>query len=170
MAQGEGGGRPIKCTPKVCRAYLQAIAFGLSYQSACAEAGICESTLDNWRKRGATGEEPYAKFLADEKKALAAWERDRQIAMDAAGPQWTREAWRLERRMPDDYGKRERHEVTGKDGGPIETEQNVNVNIPGAGSGKILAILDEVGALEREESEGTGDAAPDEVHPARADG
>lgn len=34
-------------------------------------------------------------------------------------PQWTADAWHLERSDPDHWARKERHEVTGKDGGPL---------------------------------------------------
>ena len=42
-----------------------------------------------------------------------------QIRLHASGD-WRAAAWILERRHPDDYGKRT--ELTGKDGGPVKTE------------------------------------------------
>jgi len=106
-------GQPTKLTPERQADYIAAIEFGLSYDSACAEAGICTSTLANWRIWGAEGKVPYATFLAEERKALAVWERCRLTRMDEAGPNWTREAWKLERRMPENYSKRDKHELTG---------------------------------------------------------
>ena len=35
-------------------------------------------------------------------------------------PQWQASAWRLERKQPDKFGKKDKHELTGKDGKPIE--------------------------------------------------
>lgn len=118
-------GRPTKCTPAVRKAYCLAIIDGLSYESAAAEAGVfSESTILEWRERGANGEEPFASFARDEKKAKASWERKRLKAMDEAGQNWAREAWKLERRMPDEYGKKEtvRQEHTGANGGPVAVE------------------------------------------------
>jgi hypothetical protein len=37
-----------------------------------------------------------------------------------AEPQWTADAWHLERSDPAHWGRRDRHEVTGRDGGPVE--------------------------------------------------
>ena len=112
-------GRPTACTQDAIDRYCDAIIDGLSLRSAAAEAGICTNTADNWAKRGESGEEPFAEFLRQREKAIAVWERKRQAAMDEAGPQWAREAWRLERRLPDEYGKRERHELTGAGGGAL---------------------------------------------------
>ena len=112
-------GRPTACTQDTIDRYCDAIIDGLSLRSAAAEAGICTNTADNWAKRGEAGEEPFAEFLRQREKAIAVWERKRQAAMDEAGPQWAREAWRLERRLPDEYGKRERHELTGAGGGAL---------------------------------------------------
>jgi hypothetical protein len=44
-----------------------------------------------------------------------------KIVADAAVKNWTAAAWWLERRRPDDFARRERVEMTGKDGGPIDT-------------------------------------------------
>jgi len=35
---------------------------------------------------------------------------------------WQAAAWKLERRYPDKYGRRTRHEVTGAEGGPVELD------------------------------------------------
>jgi len=117
-------GRPTACTQDAIDRYCDAIIDGLSLRSAAAEAGICTNTADNWAKRGESGEEPFAEFLRQREKAIAVWERKRQAAMDEAGPQWAREAWRLERRLPDEYGKRERHELTGAGGGALQVEHD----------------------------------------------
>jgi hypothetical protein len=44
-----------------------------------------------------------------------------RIVADAAVKNWTAAAWWLERRRPEDFARRERVEMTGKDGGPIDT-------------------------------------------------
>jgi len=129
MEQAKNG-RPTVWNPELEDAYMSAIEFGLSYESACAEAGFSSSTLANWRIRGEAGEEPYVGFLENEKKALATWERTRLLRMDDAGPNWTREAWKLERRMPDEYGKRERHSVAvGQDPnlGPVQVASTLTL-------------------------------------------
>jgi transposase len=40
-------------------------------------------------------------------------------------PAWQAAAWILERRHPDRWGRRERVELTGRDGGPVESRVNV---------------------------------------------
>lgn len=115
------GGRPTDCTPKATELYCAAIRDGLSFRSAAADADVDPSTVENWVAWGKEGKQPYAEFFRQREKAIADWERKRHFAMDDAGPQWTREAWRLERRLPDEYGKRERVDVNhgGQDGNPV---------------------------------------------------
>lgn len=56
------------------------------------------------------------------------------------------------------------HELRGPgENGAVVLEHKVTVE--GAGTGAILAILDQVGGFESGDSEETGDAATDEVHP-----
>lgn len=146
--------RPTKCTKRFRDAYCQAIRDGLSYESAAAEAGVfSESTILDWRARGEAGEEPYATFSRDEKRAVADWERKRLEAMDAAGPNWPREAWKLERRKPDVYGKRERVEHTGADGGPMQVQ---TIPLPIFGPQDPLNHFDEEPQVETD-----GEAADD---------
>ena len=116
--------RPTKCTPEVIAEYCRCIVEEqVSLQAAAALAGIDSyATIQNWRRLGEAGKRPYTTFLVAEKKALADWEQQRLQRMDAAGPNWTREAWKLERRMPDKYGKRERVEHVGDGGGPVKIE------------------------------------------------
>jgi hypothetical protein len=116
--------RPTKCTPEVIAEYCRCIVEDeVTLESAAALAGIDSYvTVLNWRKRGKEGERPFAAFLRAEKRAIAEWQRDRIREMKDAGPLWVRPAWQLERRMPDDYGRREKVEHTGDGGGPVKIE------------------------------------------------
>jgi hypothetical protein len=67
-------------------------------------------------------EEKYVMFLDAIEKALADGEiRDVAIVAKAALENWQAAAWKLERRNPGRWG-RVRHEITGKDGGPVEVK------------------------------------------------
>jgi hypothetical protein len=128
-----GRGRPTKLTPTVERAVCKAVRAGNYIETAAALAGINKDTLYDWLKRGAreatridaghepdAGEAPYVQFSDAVKKALAESESADLRRIERAGAdQWQAAAWRLERRFPDRWG-RQRVEVTGKDGGPLE--------------------------------------------------
>jgi hypothetical protein len=112
------GGRPTKLTPERQTMIVDAIRGGVPPETAAAYAGIDESTFYRWLRRG-RGEDPeplYATFAAEVQTALAEWEiRDVLLIGDAARGDWRAAAWRLERRLPKRYGRRERHELANAD-------------------------------------------------------
>ena len=144
-------GRPTKLTPEVQTSICRDLAAGLTRDCAATRAGITYSTLRLWVSRGRRGGAKNTAFL-DFYTALKKAEQDaiaRNVAIvqtaakggmvvervtstDAKGrttttekftrPEWTAGAWWLERKFPDRWGKRERREVTGKKGGPIQHE------------------------------------------------
>jgi len=65
------GGRPSKLTPKRQKVVLKAIAQGCTVKSAALQAGICPTTLNSWKARGARaetlereeGDDKYLMFL-----------------------------------------------------------------------------------------------------------
>lgn len=50
--------------------------------------------------------------------------------LSVAGPEWKRDAWVLEKVHPYAYGASSRHELSGPDGGPIETHATVAIYLP----------------------------------------
>lgn len=63
----------------------------------------------------------------------------------------------------------QRFELTGAGGGAVQVQSDATITVQGAGTGAILAILDEVGAFEAGPGEEARDAAPDAVHSAQPD-
>lgn len=123
------GGRPSKLTDEVAQNFLAAIAHGSYIETACNVAGVARDTFYGWMERAREAQDKGGKLNATErrlvefsdnvKKILAKAElRDLRMIGNAAESQWQAAAWRLERRYPDRWG-RTRHEVTGKDGGPV---------------------------------------------------
>ena len=105
--------RPTKFDAKVAEQILQAVRVGCYIETAAAYAGISKQTLYNWLKIGArrrTG--PLHDFHVAFERALAQAEmRDLVLISKAAEEQWQAAAWRLERKFPDRWGRRERHDV-----------------------------------------------------------
>ncbi|MGM9924749.1 MAG: hypothetical protein ACI35R_10930 [Bacillus sp. (in: firmicutes)] len=141
-------GRPSKLSPELTGKITDMLRAGNYLETAAAYAGIDQSTLHRWMKRGARemerveksdrtlrikkSEAPYVDFCKAIKKALAEAEvRDLIIISNAAKNDWKAAAWKLERRFPDKFGRKERInaqlEHSGKDGGPIQTEQSINL-------------------------------------------
>lgn len=107
-------GRPTKLTPELQAKICDAIRAGNYCETAAAFGGIDKTTLYDWMRRGARARHGiYADFSHAVEKALADAEaRDvALIAKAAADGHWQAAAWRLERKFPDRWGRRERHQV-----------------------------------------------------------
>jgi ABC-type cobalamin/Fe3+-siderophores transport system ATPase subunit len=112
-------GRPTKLTPQTQARIVQAIVGGNDITVAAAYAGIGKTTFYEWLERGRKAKTgPFAAFADAIQKAQADAET-RNVALIAKAAQdgtWTAAAWWLERKHPERWGRKERHEVTGKDG------------------------------------------------------
>jgi hypothetical protein len=116
------GGAPSKLTPERQEQICSAIRAGVRPEAAAGYAGIGARTYYRWMQAGrAVDPDPvYAQFVEEVELALAEWEaRDVLLIGQAAKSDWRAAAWRLERRMPGVYGKRERHEIANADDGPF---------------------------------------------------
>lgn len=116
-------GRPSKLTPESAKKIVDAIAAGNYLEVAAAHGGVVYSTLNEWMKKGeraTTGD--YREFYESVKRAEADAEMLRIARISKAGSEgnWTADAWYLERRYPDRWGRRT--EVSGAGGGPITFE------------------------------------------------
>jgi hypothetical protein len=65
---------------------------------------------------------------------------EKKIRKEMSAPQWQAAAWKLERRFPDKYGRRERLEHVGPEGGPIE----VSSETPDERVARLKARADEL--------------------------
>lgn len=116
------GGRPTVLTPEVRTIILTAISLGSYRQVAAQMAGIDPSTLSRWMQRE---DEPYASFAAEVAQIEAATEVNAVARLSQAGNAALVLAW-LERRHKDRWSTR--LESTGKEGGPIQIDVDVDVS------------------------------------------
>ena len=115
-------GRPTKLTPEVQDLIVDGINAGLTFGLTCARAGVNPATFYRWLEKGETAKSGvYSEFCdtVSRAKADSAMRLVSQITLQAP-TDWRAAAFLLERRFPDDYGKRS--EITGKDGGPVKVE------------------------------------------------
>lgn len=123
---------PRKLTPLVAQRLIEAFRLGASNADACRYAGISVDTLALWREGGdhelrevaERGDDPLELANADRLGPLAVLvflidgakgERalEALAAIRAAAPaDWRAGAWLLERRHPEEWGKREKVEHT----------------------------------------------------------
>lgn len=116
-------GRPTKLTAETQEAIIKAIKAGATHETAAMSAGISRTTFYDWKAKGEAGEEEFTDFsdalkIAEAQGTIKLLER---IQIASEDPKlWPAAAWILERRYPEIYGK-QRLELTGKNGGPIES-------------------------------------------------
>lgn len=120
-------GRPPKLTEELIEKICVLVRAGNYMETAASYVGVTRQALYNWLKKGALGRKSiYKKFADAMMKARAEAElRDVQIVSNAAANgQWQAAAWRLERRAPSRWGRRDfiNAQHTGADGGPIRVE------------------------------------------------
>ena len=97
-------GRHTKLTPENQEKILSYIRVGSPIRTACLAVGVSHVQYYDWLKRGRTGEEPYATFVAEVSQARALAEV-RNIAIATAGkPGWQGAAWNLDRQYPERWG------------------------------------------------------------------
>lgn len=107
------GGRPTILTPERHKVICDAIADGATREVAAAAAGVGESTLYQWLKKGRDGLEPYVEFAEAIEKADAEGELSNiRTIKSASASTWQAAAWLLERKHPERWGRRDRMDVT----------------------------------------------------------
>lgn len=86
----------------------------VGFEAIAAErVGVHRNTVRNWRERGEAGEELFADFARELATAKAAFmERELERVGDAR--------WVLERMDPHLFSAAQKHELTGRDGRPLE--------------------------------------------------
>lgn len=114
------GGAPLKLTPDRQQRICDAVRAGVRPETAAVFCDIGARTYYRWMQQGraADADPVYVEFADAVELALAEWEaRDVLLIGEAAKSDWHAAAWRLERRLPKVYGKRERHEIANADDG-----------------------------------------------------
>lgn len=106
--------RQTKLTPDVQDKIVAALRVGATYEHAALVAGISYRTFRNWMQEGEHAERGlYLQFFQAIKRAEAEasvrWlARIEQAANDGV---WQAAAWKLERRFPEQWGRREHVEM-----------------------------------------------------------
>lgn len=111
MAQGR------KVTAETTERILNGLRLGMTRRAAAAHAGIHVRTF----YRMLENDDADGTLATEVEKAEAHAEGTyTAIVAEAAGKTWQAAAWWLERRRYQEYAKREKVEMTGEDGGPID--------------------------------------------------
>jgi AcrR family transcriptional regulator len=97
---------------------------------AAAASGISKPTFYKWLHDGANAKvDCLARQFSNAIEKAEAEAEQSGLARIARAKDWTATAWRLERRHPERWGRRERHEHTGEGGGPIELLSRASLEV-----------------------------------------
>jgi hypothetical protein len=105
-AGARSAGRPSKHTPEREQRLLDALRAGNTRKAACHYAGISEEALARWLRASVDFVDAVQKAESDAEVRMVA-----EIAQAARGSTWQAAAWWLERRRPDDFGRRDRVDI-----------------------------------------------------------
>ena len=113
MPAAQDNDNALKFTPELGRQICD-IVRRIGFEKTAAECvRVHRNTLRNWRERGEKGEEPFATFALDLLQAKAEFAERHIRAVD--DPRWT-----LERFDREQFSATHKHELTGKDGEPVQ--------------------------------------------------
>jgi hypothetical protein len=101
-------GRPTKYNDDVSKRIANAISVGATKRLAAAMGGINITTLLDWEQgKGGIPKSAFREFRQrlDEAEAHAAMRKLARIENAGREGDWRADAWWLERRLPDEYGK-----------------------------------------------------------------
>jgi hypothetical protein len=117
---------PTKLNETTQKRIVEAISTGNYMETAARYAGIDRKTFYNWMERGAGDDaEPlYREFreAVEEAKAAAEVRAVLRITQAANDGTWQAAAWWLERTRPKQWGRQDRTEVTGPEGGAVKID------------------------------------------------
>lgn len=124
-------GRPTKRNDESQDAIIEALTKGYTRKAAAAFGGVSYQTLREWEKAFPEFSEALEKAEGIAQNALidtiVKWSQHGSMTTRPDGTviegpgAWQAAAWVLERRWPKEYSRREAVEMSGPDGGPIDT-------------------------------------------------
>lgn len=124
MSQGKRG-RPNKLTPEIQAKICDAIRAGAYVETAAALAGISKDTFYRWLKKGARAKSgKFKAFNEAVHKAMAEAEfQDIMIIANAAKVDWKAAAWKLERKYPERWARKDRSDVNLNHSGEVSKNE-----------------------------------------------
>jgi transposase len=123
-------GRPTKLTPEKHDKIVELVRAGNYVDTASAVAGVAEQTFYVWMSKG-EGEKarsPYKEFREAITAARAEAEARMVLVVQRAANDgsWQAASWYLERTKQAKFGKQNRVELTGAEGGAVKVDVTVD--------------------------------------------
>lgn len=120
-----------KFNPETCHKIIQALEAGNYRKTAAALAGVSERTFYSWIKKAEshkTGK--YVQFLQSVKKAeeKAKAYHLQQIRKASENGSWQASAWYLERKHPQEWGRRQQIDMDAQVKAKVDSNVKVNLH------------------------------------------
>lgn len=111
------GGRPTKYDSRYCEEVIQAGKQGYSLTAFAGMIGVCRDTISEWMN-------VHPEFSASVKihQSARTYCLESDLLTGETGPKVTSRIFALKNAAPQEWRDKQEHEMTGKDGGPIETK------------------------------------------------
>jgi hypothetical protein len=135
-------GAPTKFNYWRARRIVKAIRNGVSLVHAALAEGVCTSAINRWRRKGkqhwmqGLDTEFSSFFLAIRRAAVRGQVRNAQIVWNAARSDWKPAAWLLERKFPNEWGRKTAVAVVGK----MSVDTTVHPALGGAGGTQLKSV------------------------------
>lgn len=120
--------RPTKLTDELTDVLCENIELGMPYKLACQAAGINYDTFNEWMKKGAEGSNKKFIEFSDQVRASEAECAKRNLdnlRKAADNGSVASSMWLLERRYPDEFGKRDKIDMKNEHSGNIQINLSV---------------------------------------------
>ena len=132
------GGRPTDYRPEFCALAVELGAQGKSYAQIGAACGVARKTLYEWAER----HPEFSDALARARDlALSWWEEQAHIGMweSPEGARLNPQLWSrsMAARFPDDYRESKKTEITGANGGPLQSQVIIATGVPSEDFGDL---------------------------------
>jgi hypothetical protein len=133
-------GRPTKYRPEFCDTVVELGALGKSKAQIAAALGCSRMSIDEW----CSVHPEFSDAIAHARDlALAWWEDQAHVGMwqSPEGAKLNPQLWSrsMAARFPDDYRESKGVELTGKGGGPLQTQVVIATGVPVDGDYTDLA-------------------------------
>lgn len=121
-AMAPRGSRPRKLSLETTARFTRAIKLGCTVDAAADYAGVHRTTVWAWMRGGREGKSPaHVAFAEAVDKAMADFRVAALARIHLASNDWWQAAaWLLERRFPEEFALRNRLELTGRGGEPVQ--------------------------------------------------
>jgi len=122
-------GRPTKLTDGLTEKICAHLGNGIAFKTALEAEGISERVGHDWLSKGEDGKEPYAVFSAALTQARARGEIFLHNRVLSGGKGSSNAQFVIERRFREHYGRVDRLEHAGHDGGAVKTETTLAMKL-----------------------------------------